>query len=312
LAINCHLEMMWWISSGGMSDSMQDVLKTIEQEYAQLSPQLQQAARFALDRPDRIAFHSMREAAALADVLPPTMLRLAKRLGFDTFNDFRERFRDRMAIPGDSYAARARQLQMRERASGKASILQEISAADTRNIERTFDAISDADIFAAAESFIKAETVHIVGLRKCFPIAYYFHYATRVFFPNARLIQGQAGLYHEEISHIAEDDAVLVIAFDPYTKETVNAARTAASKGAKLISITDSVVSPLAAGADHLFLAANRSPSFYRSLVGAMALVQSLVAAIVGKLGEDAVLKLQASENILRDTNTYWKDGDNK
>ncbi|MZR31618.1 MurR/RpiR family transcriptional regulator [Sneathiella litorea] len=288
----------------------QDILKVIENEYDQLSPQLRLAARFALDRPDRIAFHSMREVAAQADVLPPTMLRLAKRLGFNTFNDFRDRFRDRIAAPSGSYAARARQLQAREVFTAGSGLLQEISAADRRNIEQTFDPIEDSAIMAAAETFINAETVNIIGLRKCFPIAFYFHYATRVFFPNARLIQGQAGLYGEEIARISERDAVLVIAFDPYTNETVRAAKAAQSVGAQLTSITDSVVSPLAIGADHLFLAANTSPSFYRSLVGAMAIVQALVAAIVSKLGEEAVIKLQASEALLRDNNTYWINGD--
>lgn len=295
-----------------MTDIQQDILKVIEREYDQLSPQLRLAARFALDRPDRIAFYSMREVAAQADVLPPTMLRLAKRLGFNNFNDFRDRFRDRIEAPGGSYAARARQLQMRKMLTSGSGLLREICDADRRNIELTFETMDDAAIMAAAETFIKAETVNIIGLRKCFPIAFYFHYATRIFFPNARLIQGQAGLYGEEISCISERDAVLVIAFDPYTKETVRAARVAQDVGAQLTSITDSVVSPLAVGANHLFLAANRSPSFYRSLVGAMAIVQALVAAIVSKLGEEAVDKLQASEAALRDNNTYWMNGDGR
>ena len=171
-----------------MIDDKQDILKVIEREYVQLSPQLQLAARFALDRPDRIAFYSMREAAAQADVLPPTMLRLAKRLGFETFNEFRNRFRDRIEAPSDSYAARARRLQMRDEPSIGSGLLQEISDADMRNIQRTFEVIDDVAIMAAADAFIQAETVNVIGLRKCFPIAFYFHYATRVFFPNARLI----------------------------------------------------------------------------------------------------------------------------
>ncbi len=293
-----------------MAETQLDILKVIEQEYGQLSPQLRVAARFALDRPDRIAFHSMREVAAQAEVLPPTMLRLAKRLGFKNFNEFRDRFRHRIETPGGSYAARARRLQMREVLPTEAGLLQEISDVDRRNIEQTFETIDDAAILAAADTFIQAETVHIIGLRKCFPIAFYFHYATRIFFPNSRLIQGQAGLYNEEISRFSKDDAVLAIAFDPYTNETVKATRVAAAAGARVVSITDSVVSPLAKGTDQFFLAANRSPSFYRSLVGAMAIVQALVAAIVSRLGEDAIAKLQASEADLRGNNTYWINGD--
>ena len=101
----------------------------------------------------------------------------------------------------------ARRLQMREVLPTESGLLQEISDVDKRNIEQTFETIDDAAILAAADTFIQAETVHIIGLRKCFPIAFYFHYATRIFFPNSRLIQGQAGLYNEEISRFSKDDA---------------------------------------------------------------------------------------------------------
>ena len=287
-----------------------DILETIEAEYERLSPQLRLAARFVLDSPDRVALHSMREIAAQADVLPPTMIRLVKRLGFSSYNDFRDRFRDRIVPETGTYAARARQLQLRNSLGSDTGFLGEMSETDMRNIEQTFASLEEEAIRTAAQTLIDAKTIYIIGLRKCFPVAFYIHYALRNFFPAARLLQGQAGLFREEISFISGDDAVIVIAFDPYTKETVRAARSARDAGGSLIAITDSVVSPLSDGAEHLFLAANRSPSFYRSLVGALAIAQALVAAVVDALGVDAVEKLENSEKRLRRSNTYWQNGD--
>lgn len=286
-----------------------DILNAIEKEFEQLSPKLRLAARFVLDSPDRVALHSMREVAAQADVLPPTMMRLVKRLGFSSYNDFRDRFRDRISPQTGTYAARARQLQLRNSLATSSGFLNEMSDTDRRNIEQTFAGLDEASLRAVAQAFIDAKTVYIVGLRKCFPIAFYIHYALRNFFPSARLLEGRAGLFREEISFITEEDTVLVIAFDPYTKETVRAARAARDAGATLASLTDSVVSPLAEGADYLFLAANRSPSFYRSLVGAMAIAQALVAAVVDILGAAAVEKLENSEARLRRSNAYWQSG---
>jgi DNA-binding MurR/RpiR family transcriptional regulator len=289
---------------------MEDILHKIEQQYEELSPQLRLAARFALDSPDRIALYSMREVAARAEVLPPTMLRLARRLGFETYNEFRDMFRARITPEMGTYAARARQLQLRSGLGSGRGLPEEVVDADTRNIEQTFLEIDDTALQGAATCFIEARVIHIVGLRKCYPIAFYFHYATRMFFPAARLIEGRAGLYGEEIARIGKHDAVLVVAFDPYTKETVQAAKRATETGARLIAISDSVVSPLAEGADYLFLAANRSPTFYRSLVGAMSLIQALVAAIVRQLGDEAISKLAVSEAELRDSKTYWQNGE--
>lgn len=287
-----------------------DILEVIREEYELLSPQLKQAARFALDSPDSLALHSMREIAVQADVLPPTMTRLAKRLGFDTYHAFRNKFRERIAPPPGSYAARARQLQLRNALTASSGFVDEMSNTEMNNIAQTFEAYSDDEIIAAARCFIEANQIYIVGLRKCFPISYFFHYAIRSFFPTARLVQGQAGMFREEISFINRGDAVFVVAYDPYTRETVMAARQAKKAGAKLVAVTDSVVSPLAERADHVFLVANRSPSFYRSLVGALALVQSLVAAIVNELGVKAVKSLEISETRLRENDTYWQGGD--
>jgi len=153
---------------------------------------------------------------------------------------------------------------------------------------------------------VAAERIYIVGLRKCFPIAYFFHYATRVFFPGSVLIQGQAGLFREEVSHMTDRDLTFAVAFEPYTRETVETVNLAREADSRIIVITDSMVSPLARAADHVFLAANRSPSFYRSLTGALSIVQALVAAIVTHLGEPAAEALERSDANLRSVNTYW------
>ncbi|USG60632.1 MurR/RpiR family transcriptional regulator [Sneathiella marina] len=292
-----------------MSETQIDILKVIEARFDGLSPQLRVAARFALDSPDRMAVHSMREVASQVNVLPATMGRLAIRLGFNSYTEFRNRFRDRILPETGTYAARARRLQMRNSATVSSVFLKEMAETDTDNIERSFSQSEEGAFQAAAGSLIEAEKIYVVGLRKCFPVAYFFHYATRLFFPTAQLLEGKAGLFGEEISAIGSKDVLLAVAFDPYTKETVQAVNAAHHVGAKVISLTDSNVSPLAERATHLFLAANRSPSFYRSLVGAMALAQALVAAVVNELGPVAVQKLEVSELNLRKSYTYWNKG---
>lgn len=292
-----------------MSENNTDILKMIETRFDGLSPQLRVAARFALDSPDRMAVHSMREVANQVNVMPATMSRLAARLGFKSYTDFRNRFRDRILPETGTYAARARQLQMRSSTAASSVFLKEMAETDTDNIERSFSQSEECAFQSAAESLINAEKIYVVGLRKCYPVAYFFHYATRHFFPDSMLLEGKAGLFGEEISAIRPTDVLLAVAFDPYTKETVQAVNAAQQEGAAVISITDSKVSPLAERATHLFLAANRSPSFYRSLVGAMALAQALVAAVVNELGQVAVQKLEVSELKLRKNNTYWNKG---
>jgi len=290
------------------SNDKTNLLVEIEANFDGLSPQLKVAARYILSSPDDVAVYSMREIASRASVQPSTMLRLANKLDYGTYNDFRDAFRKRLSAPSTGYAARARSLQMRQTEADGNSLISEMVEAEQYNIQTTFDQVADEDFSSVATRIVNAETLYIVGLRKCFSLATFFHYATRVFVKRAHLVTGAAGMFREEISQINKDDVVLAIAFDPYTFETVEAVKVARAVGATIVVVTDSNVSPLARDADHAFIAANRSPSFYRSLSGALMILQTLIAAIVTELGEPAVKALDGSDQRLRDHQTYWKN----
>ena len=57
-----------------------------------------------------------------------------------------------------------------------------------------------------------------------------------------------------------------------------------------------------------MLLVANASPSFFRSLVGAMALAEALVAFLVARGGERTVARLAQTERQLRAFGAYWQE----
>ncbi len=73
-----------------MIATYQDVVEQLTKAYPTLSKQLKKSAGYVLDHPGNIATLSMRQVAARADVPPPTMNRLAKSLGFETYNAMRD------------------------------------------------------------------------------------------------------------------------------------------------------------------------------------------------------------------------------
>lgn len=198
-----------------------DVTSRLETAYAGLSPQLKRAARYVLDSPDEVALHSMRAIATRAGVQPSTMSRLVRQLDFQTYAEFREPFRERLRSRPPRYSERARHLQARAEREEAVGLLSEIIAADANNIRETYEGIGDAKIAAAAETLATARSVYVVGMRKCFPVAHYFHYACRMFHLPVRLVQGSAGTFADELREIEAPDALLAIGFDPYTRETV-------------------------------------------------------------------------------------------
>lgn len=78
------------------------------------------------------------------------------------------------------------------------------------------------------------------------------------------------------------------VAFDyrRYQHDTVRLALTAKQQGAVLIAFTDPYLSPLAARADVILTSSVQSPSPFDALTPAMALVETIIAALVDRLGD--------------------------
>src|SRR5919201_2363676 len=110
-------------------------LARIEARFDGLSNALQRAARWAADHPAEVCFLSMREQARRANVVPPTMTRLAKALGFATFREFQDDFRDHVAWGSADFASRAKRMQRRGRAKARdAHSLEHLQAANVESL----------------------------------------------------------------------------------------------------------------------------------------------------------------------------------
>ncbi len=292
---------------------LESVTRRLEEAFPKLSPQLQLAARYILDAPDDVALQSMRGLAARAGVHPSTMSRLAREVRFADYQSFKEPFRQSLKSRRSSYASRARRLQMRGVDSETGALFSEINQASLDNIRQSFSATTPAELESVAALFASARQIFIVGMRKCFPVAYYFHYACRMFGTRTVLVEGRSGAGPDELRGMSTEDAMLVIGFDPYTWETVQSSRLAVAAGAPIVAVTDSKVSPLADDADHVFVVANASPSFFRSIAAALCLVEAMVAFLVASKGADAITTLSRTEQQLRQFGAYWgKDGERR
>ena len=80
------------------------------------------------------------------------------------------------------------------------------------------------------------------------------------------LIDAVAGMGAEQASFITARDAVLAVSFTPYASETVALTNAARARGAKIVSITDSVFSPIASPADVLIEIVEANFEGFRSM----------------------------------------------
>jgi DNA-binding MurR/RpiR family transcriptional regulator len=104
---------------------------------------------------------------------------------------------------------------------------------------------------------------------------------------------------------IGRKDVLLAVTADPYVRETVETARYVKARGARVVAITDSDLSPLAAVADRVVLIGTESPSFFHTMTPAFAAVECLAALVAARRGKETLSALAESEQQLAAFNTY-------
>jgi len=285
-----------------------DIEDLIEARFASLSPRLQQAARYIIDNPRVVAVSTMRALAARADVDPSSMVRLAQELGFSGYEQVREYYRRKLLSEEGPWSRRARDLRSRNEDSRLAPLVREILEQDQINLERTFSAETIASLGEAKTLIEGARSVYVLGLRSLFPVAFYFHYACRLFNTKTVLLTGTGGTFADDLRLARAEDVILAFSYQPYARDAVRATEYVRGQGAKVIAVTDSKVSPVAKNADVSIIAWNSSTSLLPTVIPFLAIAQALATLLVSESSEDAIRQIARSEEQLFAFDVYSDD----
>ena len=268
-----------------------------------LSPELLRAARWIEAHPREVALHSMRECARRADLAPASLSRLSQALGFVGFDAVKSLCQESFTAQA-GYAGRAEVLQASARRSKDwLTLLNEAQHANTASIS----ALNQArQLEAAADTMLKAQRVYFLGLRASHGLALYLHYTYSLLAPNGVLVQGLGGTLSDQIGEMSSSDLLVAMSFAPYTRQTVDAVAQAQMQEADLLVLTDSALSPIARSAAHTLLFRADSPSYFHSMVGALALAEALAAAVAVRGGRKVLARLQSRQDRLGSQGAYW------
>lgn len=286
----------------------ENVIAELQASYPSLSPRMRAAARYLLDHPNEIAVTSMRQIAQAAQVPPNTLVRLAQTLGFEGFEELRHPFREAMRRRGESIPDRARTLQGFSRAGSHGELFRELAETSTANVATLFSTTSATDLKRAARMIIEARNAYVLGMGSCYASMHGFYYVGRMAIPNLLFVPQQSSTPLDDLQRIDHKDVLFAATYRPYRRDTVEAARDSRARGAKLISLTDSRASPIAADADLLLLAPTSTPQFFPSMLAMIALLEGLLAFIVSETDNEAVANIEAVHRTRMAAGVYWPD----
>lgn len=265
------------------------VLARLSDEWEALTPEAQKAARYVLENPQDVGVSTVREIAEAANVKPNTFVRMARQVGFDGYEDFREPFRDAIRRGAVSFPDRARWLQDIRKSGDLGGLYADMAGAAIRNLEDTFGGISEQQLRDAAETVWTSRNVYTLGVGVNNANARNFTYLASTGMKAFHAIPRPGSTPVDDLAWADERDVLIAITCKPYRTEVVEAIKIAREQGIKVIGLSDSPASPVILGADHGFVVASDTPQFFPSSVSTIAVLETLLSFVIATASEEIV-----------------------
>jgi len=265
----------------------------VRQRLDSLSPAERRLARALLASYPIAGLESVARFAERAGVSPPTVTRFIAKLGFRGYPEFQENLRDEVQARLSSPLARYRDEPQRDSAIKTAL---EVSA---HNLEATEELLSERDVKEAVELLADVRRrVMVLGGRVSAPLARYLAGQLHLLRPGIGLVDSERSTPAQQLIDMRKTDVLVVFDYRRYQQDTIECARIAAGRGCDVVLFTDQWLSPASAFARQVLVTSVETVGPFDSLVGATAVAEALVAAVLARLGSRAEARMQNLERL--------------
>ncbi|MEM1431855.1 MAG: MurR/RpiR family transcriptional regulator [Pseudomonadota bacterium] len=276
------------------STATDGVLERLTEEWDSLTPETQKAARYVLENPRDVGVSTVREIAEAANVKPNTVVRMARQVGFEGYEEFRAPFREAIRAGTVTFPDRARWLQGIAKSGELGALYADMVGAAIRNIEESFAAISAEDLHRAADAIWAARQVFVLGVGVNNSNARNFTYLASTGMTDFHAIPRPGSTPADDLAWADGRDVLIAMTCRPYRSEVIAGVRLAREQGVQVIGLSDSPASPIIRAADHGFVIAADTPQFFPSSVSTIALLETLLSFVIAVASDEIVARVES------------------
>ncbi|MFO8192435.1 MAG: MurR/RpiR family transcriptional regulator [Bacillota bacterium] len=224
----------------------------IKEKGDSLSPKQTQLAKYLINNYKIAAFQTIVQMAKEAGVSEATVVRLATALDYTGFPEMLEDLQavvqyELKAVETIRHTYRADQLR-------ELNILETVVNNDLRNINRLFDSISIQEIETIVDIICSCDRVFVIGSYSSGYLAQYFGYNLAKVKKNVVTLSRDSTDAFNIFLSCSRKTAVFIFSFPRYPRKMQLLGEAFKKKGATIIGVTDSILSPLKAVSDHLLV----------------------------------------------------------
>ena len=282
-----------------------DLLNRINKNYSKMSKGQKLLATYITDNYDKAVFLTAAKMGEIVGVSESTVVRFAMSLGYKGYPEFQDALEELLRNKLNS-------VQRMEVTFGRISqsdILQNVLQSDADKLKTTLEKIDHNAFELAVDMILGAKNIYIVGIRSCAPLASFLSFYLTLMFDNVRLLHtNSSSEIFEQMVRIGEDDVIIGISFPRYSMRTLKALEFANNRNAKVITITDSIHSPMNLYSSCNLIADSDMVSIVDSLVAPLSVINALIVALCMKKQKDVAQTLTTLEEIWDEYQVYDND----
>ena len=286
-------------------NSTNELLIRMEEKYKKMSKGQKRLADYVTENYDKAVFLTAARLGEVVGVSESTVVRFATQLGYKGYPGFQKALEELVRNKLNS-------IQRMEVTYGRISqseILETVLQSDIEKIKLTLSGIDQKAFELAIDTILSAKRIYVVGIRSCAPLASFLCFYLNLVCENVTAVNtNSSSEIFEQLIRINEEDVIIGISFPRYSMRTLKALEFASNRKAKVITLTDSVHSPMNLYSSCNLIARSDMASIVDSLVAPLSVINALVVALCMKKQKEVVNTLETLEQIWGEYQVYSKD----
>ncbi|MBQ1242623.1 MAG: MurR/RpiR family transcriptional regulator [Oscillospiraceae bacterium] len=271
-----------------------NILHTIEKNMSSFSKGQKLIARFILEEYDKAAFMTASKLGKTVQVSESTVVRFATQLGYDGYPSMQRALQE--MIRGKLTSIQ--RIQASDGTLMGANLVTNVMQRDIEKMRMAIDQTENAEFERVVDTLLGAKRIYLVGFRSSSFLAGYLNFYFRLMFENVTFVQGGAAGTFDQIFRVGPGDVVFAICFPRYSELALKTVQFAKDRGAIIVGLTDSELSPVYQMSECSLLVRNEMISFVDSLAAPMSMLNALILATAHKKGADVATSFSELETV--------------
>lgn len=279
----------------------ENVLDMISSQYNLLSKSNKKIANYILKNYNLIPFKNLSDLKEDIGVSEATISRFTRILGFENFSIFKKEFEQFSKKSTLSFE----EIRNNIKDSGDNFLFKELSNS-LETLNELYSDELERKIKEASDLLNTSRNIIILGSRTSRSSALFLYYMLREFSHNVYLLENINDDISFKLNEIDERDILIAISYSKYTKFTYKLLKFFKNRNAKVISITDSKISPLAEFSDVVLEARNSSKTF--TIVSTIVVINALVLYYANLDSKKSLKLFNEHNDISNELSLYLED----